>query len=133
MKTIITTFFALGLFVTSIFGGAFLDYFHARSEGENVVLEWKTQEEKNLKDFVIERKNPEGTYVEIATVEAKGSNSYYKYTDESAYKANDLVFIYRLKITDKVTSNKSYSNEVSVSPNISGVRRTWGSIKAMFR
>ncbi len=122
----------LGLFVTSIFAGAYLDYFHVSSDGDNVLLQWKTEEETNLKQFVIERKTPDGSYTDIASVQAAGSNSYYSYVDKSAYKANDLIFIYRLKIVDNDNSY-SYSNEVSVSPNISGVKRTWGSIKAMFR
>jgi len=122
----------LGLFVTSIFAGAYLDYFHVSSEGENVLLQWKTEEETNLKQFVIERRTPDGSYTDMGVVQASGSNSYYSYVDKSAYKANDLVFIYRLKIVD-YDNTYSYSNEVSVSPNISGVKRTWGSIKAMFR
>jgi len=43
-----------------------------------------------------------------------------------------MIFIYRLKIVD-TNGQASYSNEVSVSHNVSGVKRTWGSIKAMFR
>lgn len=122
----------LGVFVATIFAGAYLDYFHVSSEGDNVQLQWKTEEETNLKQFDIERKTPGGAYADIAVIQAKGSNSYYSYTDKSAYKANDLIFVYRLKIVDNDNSY-SYSNEVSVSPNISGVKRTWGSIKAMFR
>lgn len=132
MKITTTAFFVL-LFITSIFGGAFLDYFHVWTQGENVVLEWRTQEEKDVKNFVIERKNPQGSFVSIATIQPKGSYSTYTYTDEAAYKMNDLIFVYRLKIVDNNSSSPTYSNPATVSPNISDVRRTWGSIKAMFR
>lgn len=132
MKITTTAFFVL-LFITSIFGGAFLDYFHVWTQGENVVLEWRTQEEKDVKNFVIERKNPQGSFVSISTIQPKGSYSTYNYTDEAAYKMNDLIFVYRLKIVDNNSSSPTYSNPATVSPNISDVRRTWGSIKAMFR
>jgi hypothetical protein len=122
----------IAIFAT-VYAGAFLDYFHGRSEGEDIRLEWKTGEEVNLENFIIERKTPKSTYAEIATVEPKGSNSHYSYLDKSAYKMmSDLVFIYRLKIID-TNGQSSYSNEVTVSHNVSGVKRTWGSIKAMFR
>ncbi len=118
--------------IATVYAGAFLDYFHGRSEGEDIRLEWKTGEEVNLKHFVIERKTPQSSYAEIATINPQGSNSYYSYLDKSAYKVTDLVFIYRLKILEN-SGQSSYSNEVTVSHNVSGVKRTWGSIKAMFR
>jgi hypothetical protein len=132
VKLGIIKIFGFLLLVSTIFAGAYLDYFHARSEGENIKLEWKTGEETNLKNFVIQRRNPNTSYIDIATIEPKGSNSFYNYVDESAYKATDLIFIYRLKIVDN-NMQLSYSAEVSVTPNLSGVKRTWGSIKAMFR
>ena len=118
--------------VVTIYAGAFLEYFHGRSEGEDVRLEWKTGEEVNLQNFKIERKTPQSSFVEISTIEPKGSNSYYTYLDQSAYKSNDMIFVYRLKIVDS-NGQSSYSNEVTVSHSVSGVNRTWGSIKAMFR
>lgn len=120
------------LAVTVIYAGAFLEYFQGRSEGEDIKLEWKTGEEVNLQDFKIERKTPQNSFVEIGTVQPKGSNSYYSYLDQSAYKMSGLIFIYRLKIVD-TNGQASYSGEVTVSHNVSGVKRTWGSIKAMFR
>ena len=114
------------------FAGAYLDYFQASTDGGNVKIEWKTGDETNLNHYSIERKTPQLTYNEIATVQPKGSNSFYTFTDQSIYKAQDVLFVYRLKIVDN-NQQVSYSGEVSVSPNISGVKRTWGSIKAMFR
>jgi len=132
MKRGFTVLFSILFIVTSIYAGAFLDYFHGRSEGDDVRLEWKTGEESHLQKFTIERKTPKSPFVELTSIEPEGSNSYYTYLDEAAYKTEDLVFIYRLKIVDS-DGTKSYSSEVTVSHNVSGVKRTWGSIKAMFR
>ncbi|HOJ17189.1 MAG: hypothetical protein GX452_09270 [Ignavibacteriales bacterium] len=121
------------LFFTTAFASALFDYFHAKSDGSNIKLEWKTGEENNLRHFVIERKSVNTDYIQIATIAPKGSNSFYSFYDENAYKTSSgLVFVYRVKIVENDNSF-SYSKEVSVSHAISGVKRTWGSIKAMFR
>jgi len=132
MKFILQNLFVILVVITTAFGGAFLDYFQGRSEGEDIRLEWKTGQENNLDHFAIERRTPQSSYMEIATIEPKGSNSIYYYIDQSAYKTTDIIFVYRLKIVDN-DNQLSYSLEVTVSHNVSGVKRTWGSIKAMFR
>ena len=132
MKFRYSVYIIVLLAVVALYAGTFLEYFHGRSEGDDVRLEWKTREEVSLQHFKIERKTPQNSFVEISTVQPKGSNSYYTYLDQSAYKTTDMIFIYRLKIVDS-NGQTSYSNEVTVSHNVSGVKRTWGSIKAMFR
>ncbi|MBE2279223.1 MAG: hypothetical protein IAE91_02440 [Ignavibacteriaceae bacterium] len=62
----------------------------------------------------------------------RGSNSSYSFLDEGAYKSSDVLYIYRLKIIDK-DNTQAYSKEISVNHAVSGVKKTWGSIKAMFR
>jgi hypothetical protein len=132
MKNRLTILFTLFIIVSTALAGALLDYFHAQTEGENVKLEWKTTTESNLTSFIVQRKTPDTQYFDLATINPTGSNSVYTYTDQAAYKMTTQVFVYRLKIVDR-DGSYAYSSEVSVSPNISGVKRTWGSIKAMFR
>lgn len=130
-KTIYTVFIALAASVY-IFAGAHLTFFHARSESENVVISWQTSEETNIKEFVIERKASNSVFMDIGRVEAKGDNSLYSFIDQNAYKSNDVIFIYRLKIVGNDDSI-SYSKEITVSHTTSVGKRTWGSIKALFR
>ncbi len=132
MKMKISYILVLLLVATAVLAGTFLEYFQGRSEGEDIRLEWKTREEVNLQHFKVERKTPQSSFVDITTIEPKGSNSYYTYLDQSAYKTDNMLFVYRLKIVD-TNGQVAYSNEVSVSHSVSGVKRTWGSIKAMFR
>lgn len=112
--------------------GAFFEFFQARSETGNVRIEWKTGEERDVTSFIIERKSPNSSFLPIATVQPKGNNSFYSYLDENAYKPNDMIFIYRIKIVTS-DNNFSLSKEIAVSHSVSGIKRTWGSIKAMFR
>ena len=129
LSTLIVSF----LIIATVYAGAYIEYFHARSESDNVRLEWQTSEETNLQKFVIERKTPQSSYTEVASVAPKGNNSNYIFTDQNAYKTNDMVFVYRLKIVDN-NDQVTYSADVTVTHSISSVaKRTWGSIKAMFR
>lgn len=112
--------------------GAFLNYFNTRSDNGNVVVSWQTGQETNVDDFIIERMPINGSYIEIANIDAKGNNSTYEFVDESAYKSNDQVYVYRLKIVDN-GGDISYSAESHVAHSVSGIKQTWGSIKALFR
>ena len=108
----------------------------ATPNGEDIKLEWSTGVEENLINFIIERKTKGSSWIEIGTIQPKGDNSNYSYIDKSAYKANDLIFYYRLKMHVNEPPPYDYitSNEYGpVYPQLSGVKRTWGSIKAMFR
>jgi len=115
-----------------LFAGVLLSFFHARSDGTNIIIEWQSTKETGVKDFVIERKTTNSTYVEVSRVDPKGDDNFYSFTDRSAYKTADALYTYRLKIVD-IDNSVSYSNEISVAHNVSSVKRTWGSIKALFR
>ena len=132
MKFLTIKIFLLLAFVSVAFGSAILNYFEVKSQGDNVQVEWQTGTESNINHYSIQRRTPQTSFVEIATIQPKGSNSLYTYVDQSIYKTNDVIFIYQLKIVDS-DMQATYSLERSASPNISGIKRTWGSIKAMFR
>ncbi len=113
-----------------------IDYFAAKSSGDNVTVEWKTGAEQNISKFDIERA-PAGSqqFSYIGTVQAKGSYSYYSYVDETGFQkalTADGVYQYRIKIYNTDGSFK-YSQTTSIEHSTSGIRRTWGQIKEMFR
>ncbi len=123
--------FIVILFSTA-FAGAYIYDVQGRSESGDVKIQWRTQEESNMDHFAIERRSGTADFVEVAKVDSKGDNSFYEFVDRSAYKTNDIVFYYRIAIVE--TNGKiSHSNEITVAPLVSGYKRTWGSIKALFR
>lgn len=99
----------------------------------NIILKWAASSETNLKNYVIERSTYKGSFIEIATVQPK-SDMTYKYTDETAYKSTATsIYYYRIKIVDN-DGSVSYTDKVTVHNNgVSGIKKTWGSIKALFR
>ena len=133
-STVIKVFFLL-IFISTAFATVELirPGLIASPDGENIRLEWNTGVEENLVSFIVERKTPESSWIEIETIQPKGNNSNYYFIDKSAYKANDLIFLYRIKIHTNESIPYHYSNEVTVYSKPNDVKRTWGSIKAMFR
>lgn len=130
-------FYYLNIFISLLlagvlYAGADIQYFTAKSEPDAILLEWKTGVEDNLSRFEIERSaSNTNNFLQIGTVSAIGNNSYYYYRDEMAMGPTPIYY-YRLKIVDN-NGNYTYSITISVAHIISGVRSTWGSIKAIFR
>ncbi len=117
-----------------LFGGAFIaGEFIAKSENGNVVLTWQTNLEQNVKYFEILRGSSSENLVRIATVPPKGSNSSYTYIDENAYKTSGSFYAYGLVIVDNDGSKSAVMHTRTLHENVSSVKRTWGSIKALFR
>ncbi len=104
----------------------------ARSSGGNVYVTWQTLEESNLNHFIVQRRTQNGAFVELGDVSPE-SDKYYEYVDETAYKTSGTLYFYRVAILDN-DGTLTYSKEVPVlHDNISSVKKTWGSIKALFR
>lgn len=121
------------LLLTSVitFAGADILKLSARSQSGNVVVFWQASNETNLKQYVVERKTINGSFVDVGTMDPR-SDKNYEFVDQSAFKSSDVLYVYRLRIVDN-DGSISHSWEVSVPHNVSSVKRTWGSIKALFR
>lgn len=132
MKGYIKLFLATILSSTLLFGGAFIHSFVAESNGDNISISWQTTSESNVKNFEILRGYDKDHLSLIATVEAEGDNSYYTFVDENAYKTNNSFYAYGLVIVDK-DGSRSEPMYVFTNHSVSGIKQTWGSIKALFR
>lgn len=124
---------AIVLFVL-IFAGSIIQSFSAYIENDAVKVEWVSLEEINLNKYVIERKSEGGNWVDIATIQPRGNNSHYSYIDRTLLKSEDnqTIYYYSLRIVDN-NGNFSRTKSIAINAKISGLKRTWGSIKAMFR
>ncbi len=88
--------------------------------------------EEGLKETSVERKVVHGAFSSVGVVTAKGDNSSYSFTDENAFKVQDGLYIYRLRFVNS-DGTSSLSSEQSVTHLTSVSKKTWGSIKALFR
>lgn len=115
------------------------DHMSAKSDGKVIVIEWRPSIEKGVKYYELERSSGIEGFRSIAELEPKGAQFTYRFIDENALmkggnneKILGKVYSYRVKVI--ATDNAiSYSNIVNVSHSVSGIRRTWGMIKEMFR
>jgi len=116
-----------------------LQTFTARSSGASVTVEWRTSNEASITSFEIERAGSDNIFRFVSVMPAKGPGQPHSYVDEEVFaKADGVIDLqntalqYRLKM---IRSDKSYtySNTVHVTHSVSGIKRTWGMIKEMFR
>ncbi len=109
------------------------DSFQASSDGSDIVLRWITDDETNVAYFEIDRRTgTDGDFLAIGTLNPKGP-SLYEYTDYSAFRKITTIYQYRVKVVFSDKTPPLYVGPLTVAHSVSGVRRTWGSIKAMFR
>ncbi len=90
-----------------------MDYFNAKADKNDVLLEWHTASESNSSHFEIQKSSDGQNYQKIATVKAAGNSNaikQYYYRDDVPLKGNNF---YRLKMVDLDGSN-SLSKTVSV-------------------
>jgi len=105
----------------------------ARSDGSSITLNWVTDDETGVVRFEIERRvGTSGAFGYIASVSPKGP-SLYEFVDPSTYRISSTLYQYQIKIVFSEGRTPVYVGPVTVNHTVSGVRRTWGSIKAMFR
>lgn len=124
--------FLILLFIPIFAGVEYLDLSASASEG-NIIIKWKTVSETNFKNFVIERKTVNGNWADIGIVQPK-SDKNYEYVDKNVYRSTaGNLYTYRIRFVDN-DNTFSHSNEFRVvNFGTSGIKKTWGSIKALFR
>lgn len=110
--------------------------FHARHENNQAVLEWATESETHLDKFIVQRSPDTINWTTVGEVKPGSGDSSvrkeYRFIDETIFKNNTGNFYYRLVIVNKDGQQSWHDVIVSISGS-SGIKHTWGSIKALFR
>lgn len=110
----------------------FLEY-SANPSANSVVVEWVTKSESGVEKFVVLRSSDDKNFVEIGSVDSKGTGQSYSYTDDNVVFKETQTFFYKLRALRSDETSIEETESLMVHPNISGIYRTWGAIKAMFR
>jgi hypothetical protein len=107
--------------------------FDARTEGNDIVVSWEASVETDIREYILERRTIFDTqFLEMARLAAHGANSSYTYRDERVFKVQAEQVSYRLRMIDNNGSFVGVTDPITVNYTPTAVRRTWGSIKAMF-
>jgi hypothetical protein len=113
-----------------------IESFTARPQSGAILLEWRVSREEGIARYEVERARAGSQdFLTLTTVAPKGAPATYTYEDRDVLRTaatQQSVYTYRIKIVGK-DGSVSYSTTVTVAYNVSGVRRTWGMIKEMFR
>ncbi len=134
INRILIVLFSVVLYST-VFAGAIKEgSFNASSDGTSITLRWVSEDENSVSKFVIERKaGMSGSFMLLTELLPRGNNSSYQYVDDTAFRiVSESIYKYQIKIV-YTNGASAYYGPITVSHKTSDVRRTWGSIKAMFR
>lgn len=135
MKKLSTILFVC-LFSSILFAGAVISEFRADAGMNQVELKWVVTAEQGLKGYRILRSLDGSSFSKVGFVSAEGVTSgerTYKYVDKTVFKSLNRTFYYKIQFVNQDESASNYEKMVTVSPQISSARQTWGSLKAMFR
>jgi len=101
--------------------------------GDEILLQWETVNENGIRGFEVERRSDEITeFRKLIYLDSKGTGSY-QYVDDGAFfkSASGKRFTYRVKAIGQ--SSYQYSPTISITHEVSSVRKSWGMIKELFR
>jgi len=133
-----TRYLLMTLALVTVFAVAFANVIKdkpvAYSNGSDIIVRWSTVDESGVQKFdVLRRSGTAGDFTVVASVDQlKGNNSTYEYDDKSVFKETSGVYQYKIRVING--QNPPPETEiVTVSHVSSAAKRTWGSIKAMFR
>jgi hypothetical protein len=106
----------------------------AQSNGTDVTIRWNTSDEGGVVRFdVLRRSGTAGDFTIVGSVDQlKGNNSTYEFVDKSAFKTTGGFYQYKVRIINGQVPAPE-TEIVPVAHLTSTYKRTWGSIKAMFR
>ena len=107
--------------------------FRVNAEGSDFVATWETGSEVGVRSFEVHRKTAttNDRWVLVESVSARGSGAAYSIRDDQIFKASSELIDYRLQaLLDSGAREEIALQAVNYTPT--AIRRTWGSIKAMF-
>jgi hypothetical protein len=123
----------LGVAATAYAGAIRDGSLNAKSNASGVYVWWYSNDETSVARFEVWRSSGSNTsFVKIGQKALLGNGEFYDFQDDTAFKLTDNYYQYRVRIV-YADGSVVDTPPVGVIHSVSSVRRTWGSIKAMFR
>ncbi len=117
-----------------IAGGAVLfSEYSAQPEANKVRISWITTKENGVKSFIIKRSADNKQFTTLVNIKAEGPGYRYEYVDQDVRFQGTNVLYYKIAAVSPTGEVIAETGTMNVLPNISGIFRTWGAIKAVFR
>ncbi len=118
---------------TLLFAGIIFSEYSAVPTTDKVTVSWVTTSEEGVRHFIILKSSSQTDFAELKRVKPKGPGTSYDFVDENVMFKSGTALFYKIKAVGENDTVIEETDSMIVHPNISGVFRTWGAIKAMFR
>lgn len=114
--------------------GVKVQSFDVTPVGKDFTIRWQTEVEDEVREYEIFRRTPYSNdqFVRVHSARAHGTGKPYVFTDDQVYKAGAEQLDYRLEVVYQNGLREVLALK-SLNYTSTAVRRTWGSIKAMFQ
>jgi len=111
-----------------------LDTWRVDKDRAQVHLVWQTQAESGVQGYEVRRRAPTSgsEFMSLGEVRGHGAGRAYDYTDDDLYKNAQSMAEYQVWVVF-TTGVKQPLFSAQVNYTTTGLRRTWGSLKAMFQ
>ncbi|MBI9070322.1 MAG: hypothetical protein JEY94_01920 [Melioribacteraceae bacterium] len=122
--------------ISVVLAGAIIIRFEAQSTGDDIVVTWESSSESEVDHYnVLRGTSMDGEFTTIHEEKSKGFGYTYIFNDNSAYKSSNSGSFYCYKLEIILTDgSKAEVKAISVTHDkVSTTKKTWGSIKALFR
>ena len=104
------------------------------AENSDLVVTWRASVEEDLSHYILKRRTRlDYVPLEIAQIRAHGPNKLYTYRDSGIYKTAEETVEYELVAVASDGRTELSVAKLQTAYTPTAVRRTWGSIKAMFQ
>lgn len=109
-------------------------FFKIDEEGSDLIVSWQTDQEVEVREFELQRMTrfTNNQFVKIQSIEPHGVSKPYIYRDDQVFKASSEQVDYRLEVIYSNGVREQLARE-QINYTSTAIRRTWGSIKAMFQ
>jgi hypothetical protein len=110
-----------------------LEFFRIENQGNEFVVTWHASVEDGVQKYVLNRKTSlNDQFQEAFEATPHGTSSDYEFRDNSVYKSAAEQLDYRLEVVYTSGAREVLSTK-SINYTSTAVRRTWGSLKALFQ
>lgn len=135
MRRFITTLFFLFSIVSQSGFAYQLTEFSAIPSDNMIAISWQVQDGADIVKFVLQRSVDEANWADVSELTYIADVSNYDYQDfQVSKKGSSLTtnYYYRLNI-HLIDGSVETTSNIMARPKYSGIYRTWGSLKALFR
>ncbi len=111
-----------------------LSSFQINEEGRDFVVTWQSELEEDVRQFELMRRTPNSNdqFVRVFETPSHGPNLAYMFRDSQVFKSGSEKLDYQLEAV-YMNGVREVLRTESVNYTSTAVRRTWGSLKAMFQ